>query len=182
MVCCAESTFIPISFLSAIDGGFGFCNVVFGWDCADVCYDNVTYTGWHTGYPDAEAPHRFKHLPHGSLGRQCTLFLADFQDAEGNGLEVCPRQVLKVLAKAAGMGFSPYVFALEFEFFNFRETPDSAHAKGFQNLDPLTPGMFGYSLLRASQNSDYFAALMDELLAFDVPLEGIHTETGPGRF
>ena len=43
-------------FLSAAEGGgFGFCNVVFGWDSADVCYDNATYTGWHTGYPDAVA-------------------------------------------------------------------------------------------------------------------------------
>ena len=42
-------------FLSAAESGFGFCNVVFGWDCADVCYDNVDYTGWHSGYPDAQA-------------------------------------------------------------------------------------------------------------------------------
>ena len=42
-------------FLSALEGGFGFCNVVFGWDAADVCYDRCDYTGWHTGYPDAHA-------------------------------------------------------------------------------------------------------------------------------
>src|SRR4051794_39714834 len=42
-------------FLAAATGGFGFCNVVFGWDSSDVCYDNGTYTGWHTGYPDALA-------------------------------------------------------------------------------------------------------------------------------
>ena len=29
-------------FLSAVDGGFGFCNVVFGWDSSDVCYDNAS--------------------------------------------------------------------------------------------------------------------------------------------
>ena len=23
------------------DGGFGFCDVVFGWDAHDVCYDNT---------------------------------------------------------------------------------------------------------------------------------------------
>ena len=28
-------------FLSSIDGGFGFCDVVFGWDSADECYDNA---------------------------------------------------------------------------------------------------------------------------------------------
>src|SRR5512136_1425760 len=40
-------------FLSALEGGFGFCDVVFGWDCADQCYDNTTLTGWHHGFPDA---------------------------------------------------------------------------------------------------------------------------------
>jgi len=31
-------------FLSAAQGGFGFCNVVFGWDSSDVCYDDAAYT------------------------------------------------------------------------------------------------------------------------------------------
>src|SRR5690606_36167787 len=34
-------------------GGFGFCDVGFGWDCQDACYDNTARTGWHRGYPDA---------------------------------------------------------------------------------------------------------------------------------
>src|SRR5260370_6927790 len=40
---------------SAIKGGFGFCDVIFGWDISDVLYDNAQVTGWHTGYPDAHA-------------------------------------------------------------------------------------------------------------------------------
>ncbi|MFT7232265.1 MAG: glutamine synthetase, partial [Cyclobacteriaceae bacterium] len=42
-------------FLSVIENGFGFCDVIFGWDMADDAYDNVKITGWHTGYPDAAA-------------------------------------------------------------------------------------------------------------------------------
>ena len=42
-------------FQSIAEGGFGFCDVVFGWDCGDMAYDNINYTGWHTGYPDAQA-------------------------------------------------------------------------------------------------------------------------------
>jgi glutamine synthetase len=40
--------------------------------------------------------------------------------------------------------------------------------------------MFGYSLLRSSLNQPFFTALMDEMLRFDIPIEGLHTETGPG--
>ncbi|MEZ4475639.1 MAG: glutamine synthetase, partial [bacterium] len=50
----------------ALRGGFGFCDVVFGWDAADACYDDAPFTGWHTGYPDAHArldPATFRHIP-----------------------------------------------------------------------------------------------------------------------
>jgi glutamine synthetase len=46
----------------------------------------------------------------------------------------------------------------------------------------MTEGMFGYSLLRASHRSDYFHALFDQLTAFGIPIEGLHTETGPGVY
>jgi len=42
--------------------------------------------------------------------------------------------------------------------------------------------MFGYSLLRANHSREFFAALFAELAAFRVPIEGLHTETGPGVF
>ena len=42
-------------FLSVIDNETSFCDVIFGWDAADVAYDNASFTGWHTGYPDAAA-------------------------------------------------------------------------------------------------------------------------------
>ena len=42
-------------FQSIQESGFGFCDVVFGWDCGDAAYENADFTGWHTGYPDALA-------------------------------------------------------------------------------------------------------------------------------
>src|SRR6185437_7525596 len=42
-------------FRSIAEKGFGFCDVVFGWDAVDKAYDNGEFTGWHTGYPDALA-------------------------------------------------------------------------------------------------------------------------------
>lgn len=169
-------------FVSALEKGFGFCNVVFGWDSADVCYDDVKYTGWHTGYPDAEAridEGTFRTIP---WDDHTPFFLADFHDGTGNILAVCPRQTLKrVIAKADAMGYEAKI-GVELEFFNFMETPQTLQEKGFRNMEPLTPGMFGYSLLRSSYAQPYFSALMDELGEFGVPLEGLHTETGPGVY
>ena len=53
-------------FFSALEKGFGFCDVVLGWDSYDQLYDNVRYTGWHTGYPDAPVrivPETCRELP-----------------------------------------------------------------------------------------------------------------------
>lgn len=169
-------------FMAASDGGFGFCNVVFGWDCADVCYDHVDYTGWHTGYPDADVKldlDTFRRVP---WDDNVPFFLGSFIDAHGKPLDVCPRSVLKkVVDQAQAEGLAP-TFGLEFEWFNFAETPDTLHQKGYHSPQPLTPGMFGYSILRSSLNRDFFRALMEDLGAFGVPIEGLHTETGPGVY
>ena len=169
-------------FLSAAENGFGFCNVVFGWDCGDVCYDNVNYTGWHTGYPDANVKidlNTYRQVP---WDNEVPFFLGDFEDAKGEALAVCPRQLLKkIIAEAQGAGFTA-LCGMEFEWFNFKETPQSLADKKYHEPQPITPGMFGYSILRSSLNQPFFAAIMDELRLFGVPIEGLHTETGPGVY
>ncbi len=169
-------------FLQAIESNFGFCNVIFGWDAADESYDNGKYTGWHSGYPDAPSVidlSTFRKIP---WEDNMPFFLADLQDKEQNAIPVCPRGLLKtVIAKAESMGFAP-IFSQEFEWFNFKETPQSLNEKQYTNIEPLTPGMFGYSLLRSSYESDFFNDLFDLMGKFDIPLEGLHTETGPGVY
>jgi glutamine synthetase len=169
-------------FLSALDSGFGFCNVVFGWDSSDVCYDNVKYTGWQSGYPDAMVrvdTSTFRKVP---WDGNVPFFLGEFVRADGEPLEICPRQLLKkVLKRVADAGYSAST-GMEFEWFNFRETPQSLAEKKCLSPEPLTPGMFGYSQVRVSQNLPFFNAIMDELGAFGIPIEGLHTETGPGVF
>jgi glutamine synthetase len=168
-------------FLSTMESGFGFCDVVFGWDMSDMAYDNAKNTGWHTGYPDAEARidlSTFREIP---WENDLPFFLGDF-DTNSKQSVVCPRTLLKrVIQKADKMGFEP-VFSQEFEWFNFIETPETIAKKNFVKPEPLTEGMFGYSILRASQNAMYFQDLFDLLTQFNVPIEGLHTETGPGVY
>ncbi|MBA2962489.1 MULTISPECIES: glutamine synthetase family protein [Ramlibacter] len=167
-------------FEGAADGGFGFCDVVFGWDMLDTCYDNTSVTGWQHGYPDALARIDLGTARHVPWDGNVPFFLGEFVSADGAPHPVCPRQTLKrVLARADKLGFAPMT-GMEFEWFNFRETPQTWAAKRGQPPDPITPGMFGYSLLRMADNPGFFNALMDEMLAFNVPIEGLHTETGPG--
>ena len=171
-------------FLSAAEGGgFGFCNVVFGWDSADVCYDNATYTGWHTGYPDAVARVDLSTARTVPWDGGVPFFLADFEDGKGGPLARLP-----ALAPQEDRGARA-------------ETPDSRRRPGSSSSGSTSrrprspwprratsrpsrsrPGMFGYSLVRMANSRPFFNAMLDELGAFGVPIEGLHTETGPGVF
>ncbi|MBG9388930.1 glutamine synthetase family protein [Caenimonas aquaedulcis] len=169
-------------FEGAADSGFGFCDVVFGWDSSDNCYDNATVTGWQHGFPDALARLDLDTHRNVPWDGGIDFFLGEFINADGSPYEVCPRQTLKrVLKRAEKLGFQ-VMTGMEYEWFNFRETPQSWADKKGVGPETLTPGMFGYSLLRVNQNREFFNALMDEMLAFNVPIEGLHTETGPGVY
>jgi glutamine synthetase len=164
-------------FFAALDKGFGFCDVVLGWDSNDQQYDNVRFTGWHTAFPDAPVrvlPASCRAVP---FEGDMLFFLGEFSD---NAETVCPRATLrKVLARASEMGFGVNA-AVEFEFFMFRETPDTVRAKNYRQLETLTPGFFGYSVLRSSVHSEFYHALLKLCEDMRFPLEGLHTETGAG--
>ncbi len=173
----------PINGETAVDsGGMGFSDVIFGWDIGDVLLDNVKLTGWHTGYPDAVARidlDTYRAIP---WEPGTALFLLDLYDKGGRPMEVAPRSLLRrVIAKAESLWFRAS-FAAEYEFWFFRETAHSLREKGFHNLTPLSPGMFGYSVVRASANAGLVTDLIDKLKEFRIPLEGLHTETGPGVY
>jgi glutamine synthetase len=179
-------------FVSALESGFGFCDVIFGWDVDDLLYQSATddsaVTGWHTGYPDAHAKidlSTYRLFPEAWNEPKTAAFLVDFYQGPEEGAQThaaCPRNLLKgVLEKLAARGMSAK-FACEFEFWCFKETPHSLRQKGYRNLEPITPGMFGYSWLREGQNAPLMHAIMDEMKAFDIEIEGFHTETGPGVY
>jgi glutamine synthetase len=166
-------------FFSALEWGFAFCDVVLGWDSNDQLYQtpDVKITGWHTGYPDAPVrivPESCRELPMENDG---LLFLCDF---EGEAANICPRSTLeKVVKKAENMGYDALA-GFEYEFFLFDETPDTVREKGFRNLKPISPGFFGYSVLRNSVHSEIYQELLSLAQEMDFPIESLHTETGPG--
>ncbi len=105
------------------------------------------------------------------------LFIAEFSDLAQS---ICPRNTLKrVLERAKHLGFN-VVAALEYEFFLFNETPDSIREKNYQNLKPISPDFFGYSMLRNSVHADLYHQILALTQQMDFPLEGLHTETGAG--
>ena len=164
-------------FFSALKTGFGFCDVVTGWDSKDQLYDNVRVTGWHTGYPDAAVrilPETCRDI---AWEDGMLLFLCEFV---GEHEAVCPRGTLRrVLEKADSIGYQ-VLAGLEYEFFIFEETPQTVREKHYKNLKPIHPGSFGYSMIRNTVDSDLYQDLLNGCLEMDMALEALHEEAGPG--
>ena len=180
----------------------GFCDCVFGWDMDDVLYEDdavvapppinprsdapdepgaaapMAYTGWHTGFPDAR--YRLIADSERMLPDSVPYFVGEFANHDGSDHPLCPRTLLRQVLARYQRGRMSVKAGFEYELFVFKETPASARAKGYRDLTPLTPGNFGYSVLRAAAHAELFQALMRYCRDFSMPLEGLHCETGPG--
>ncbi|RPD66415.1 glutamine synthetase/guanido kinase [Lentinus tigrinus ALCF2SS1-7] len=172
-------------FMSAASSdGFNFCSVIFGWDMHDAVYSReLLISNRANGYRDLIASidlATYRRIP---WENNVPFFLVSFLDPDTKE-PICadPRGVLRqVVTKARSKGWR-CMAGCEYEYFQFKETPESLAEKNFTDLQPLTSGMHGYSLLRTQINSEYFNDIFDESLKFQVPLEGHHTETGPGVY
>ena len=157
----------------------GFCDCVFGWDLDDQLYDAGTYTGWHSGFPDTG----YRLLVESErwlAEEECPYFIAEFVQRDGSDHPLCPRTRLRtVLDNLAEQGVAVRA-GFEYEFFLFDETPHSVRDKGYRNLTPISPGNFGYSVLRTSAMGKEFTEFMNYCVDIDCELEGLHCETGPG--
>ncbi len=164
-------------FLAGLKSGLSFCDVIIGCDVNDDLVENMDFTGWDTGYPDAPLKIIYqtgKVLPYEP---STMFFLCEFyEEAEA----ICPRSLLrKVIQKANDMGYDPYS-AFEYEFTVFNETIETIREKSYQNLSPLSPDNFGYSFIRSSMFSEFYHEVMDVCDAMGAPIEGFHTEIGSG--
>ncbi|KAJ6502387.1 hypothetical protein C8R45DRAFT_818860 [Mycena sanguinolenta] len=172
-------------FLSAASSdGFGFCSVIFGWDLHDTVYSReLLISNKANGYRDIIASidlSTYRRIP---WEDNVPFFLVSFLDPDTKEpLVVDPRGIMKITTDRAASAGRHCFAGVEYEYFNFLETPQSLAQKKFTDLQPLTPGMHGYSLLRTQLNHEYFRDLFDESAKFGVAIEGHHTETGPGVF
>lgn len=85
---------------------------------------------------------------------------------------------------------------VELEFMNFQtpsqdgyESVESRRNLGAylessapSSLRPITSGMFGYSVSRPVASKRYYHEIYDTSLDMRCPLEGWHTESGPGVY
>ncbi|KAI8366635.1 uncharacterized protein BYT42DRAFT_625857 [Radiomyces spectabilis] len=172
-------------FLNIVEEGFGFCSVVHGWDIEDQLYtQEIEFSGKEAPYFDFIAKidlSSFRRIP---WENNVPFFLVSLVHPKTREpLYCCPRTLLESACDDLmnTYGYTAYC-GTEFEFFCFKETPEALKEKGFTNLNPLTVGMCGYSILRPTDNQEFYYNAFDWLREFRVDIESWHSETGPGVF
>lgn len=186
-------------FLSIAEEGFGFCSVIFGWDMHDQTYfRELKISNKENGYRDLIAVpdlSSFRRIP---WENNVAFFLVSFYEPGTDlkkSVSACPRSLLRrTVAKLEKEGLGAMAGA-EYEFYNFR-APEHSHSTernssssvNFLHTNPpaslphLTEGMTGYSITRPALNQDWYYGIYDACEKFRCPIEGWHTESGPGVF
>ena len=175
--------FVPADFFvdSIVRRGSSIPNIVFGWDIEDTLMDCFTFSGWQTGYSDVVLMPDLTTLRLIPWEPGQALVLCDVVTTDGKPVQVAPRTVLKQqVERAAQLGYS-FTAGYELEFYLYRETSESASAKGYRNLRPATPGVATFSLQRAAALEDVVGAIREGMRACDIPVLASNTEYGAGQ-
>jgi glutamine synthetase len=175
--------FVPADFFleSIMRHGSTVPNIVFGWDIEDTLMDCLDFSGWQTGYSDIVLKPDLTTLRAIPWDPGQALVLCDVTTTDGIPVQVAPRTVLRrQVERAAALGYS-FTAGYELELYLYRETAESAAAKGYRNLVPATPGIATFSLHRAAALEDVIGAIREHLRACDVPILASNTEYGAGQ-
>lgn len=172
----------PYFLESVASKGTNICNILFGWDMQDVSIADLTYTGWHTGYPDITLLPDLSTLRLVPWEPGTASVICDIYSIDGTPLDLSPRQVLRrVLAQAEQAGYSAKC-GYELEFYMLKGTPDELASRGYRDLETFTRGNHTYSVYRDTASEHILGEIREQLAAYGIYIEASNSEHGPGQF
>lgn len=175
--------FVPAEFFldTIAQRGSTVPNIVFGWDIEDTLMDCLSFSGWQTGYSDVVLKPDLSTIRPIPWDPGQAMVLCDVTNTDGTAVEIAPRTVLKrQVQRAADLGLC-FTAGYELEFYLYRETSESAAAKGYRDMVPATPGVATFSLQRAAALEDVIGAIREGMRACDIPVLASNTEYGAGQ-
>jgi glutamine synthetase len=146
-----------------------------------------THTGYfpsrEQGYPDIYAVPDLGTLRLVPWHPHTAFMLCDWQMPHTHApVPIAPRDILaRVVNKARDLGYEP-MSALELEFYLLRETPGTMHRKRAEELVPYQERSSAYGVVMGSLQEELGAAIRNQMLAYELPIEACNPETGPGQF
>lgn len=175
---------IPVNYFleSVWEKGSNIADILFGWDVADEPMPNLTFTGWHTAYPDVTLLPDLSTLRLAPWDPNAATVLCDITRLDGSPLELSPRTLLKnVVEQARTAGYEPMA-AYEFEFYVFKQSPEELAAARWRDAEPLTSGSRTYSIYRGTSTEYLIGEIRESLRECGIFIEASNSEHGPGQF
>jgi glutamine synthetase len=127
------------------------CNYLLAVDVEMNTVDGYAMSSWERGYGDFELVPDLSTLRLIPWLEGTALVLCDLRWSSGADVVASPRQILKrQLDRLAQRGWTANA-STELEFMLFRETYESAHAKGYTRLEPANLYNLDYSLLATAR-------------------------------
>jgi glutamine synthetase len=140
------------------------------------------FTSWEAGYGDFRCTPDFQTARVASWLDRTAIVLCDVvQDDGDEPVAVAPRSVLtRQLERARAAGYT-LKGASELEFFVFRESFESASAKGHEGLETFGRYIEDYHLLQGTKVEPLVGEIRRQLDASAIPVEFSKGEWGPGQ-
>ena len=173
---------VPVGFFleSVAKAGMHACNYLLTVDMEMEVVPGYRLTSWEKGYGDFHCVPDLSTLRRLSWLDRSAQVICDLE-MEGRSVAVAPRSILKgQLARAAEGGYR-VMAASELEYYLFKETYDSAKAKGFEGLEPFGWYLEDYHMLQGTKEERFNGALRRHLEASGIPVESSKGEWGPGQ-
>lgn len=162
--------------------GTNICDIIFGWDIQDEPVKTVTFTGWHTGYPDVNLRPDLSTLHTVPSEPGTAAVICDVLTPAGEMLDIAPRSVLRrVLDRANSLGYDP-ICAYEFEFYLYEGTARDLARRQYRDLAPISEGSHTYSVYRDTGTEFIIGEIRDKLAEVGVFIEASNSENGAGQF
>lgn len=167
---------------SCLEHGVHFCVYLLGTDMEMNTPDGYRLMNWETGYGDWLARPDLQTLRLLPWHEKTALVLADAVDeASGALVDIAPRSVLRRQLDRAEMQGLRLKMASELEFYLLNDTYESAHGKGFQNLDRVGWYNEDYHLLQGTKAEPLYRTIRNQMTAAGVPIECSKGEAAPGQ-
>jgi glutamine synthetase len=175
---------IPAEFFltDIVEPGMHFCKYLLGTEMEMTTPSGYRMMSWEEGYgdwtarPDLSTIRELPWLP-GTV-----LILSDVYDHDGNLVAISPRQVLaQQVERARKLGFEP-IMATELEFYLWRETYESAQAKGYHDLRQSGTYLEDYHFLQSTTFEPFYRQVRQQMQGAGIPLISAKGEAGPGQY
>ena len=173
---------VPAAFFldSVAKVGMHACNYLLTVDMEMEVVPGYDFANWQRGYGDFHCVPDLSTLRRLSWLDRSAQVICDLEMGHAP-VAIAPRSILKrQLARAAEAGY--YVMgASELEYYLFKETYDSARAKGFDKLETFGWYLEDYHMLQGTKEEAFNGALRRHLDASGIPVESSKGEWGPGQ-